>query len=108
MFGTSNQRPQNTPDVDVKIFVTAALVHTFEDPKIATTNVKTFKDYAECALFHIPRGNLYMLHKYMSTWDAYKTDSLKAHTRECRSTGQALSNFRENMTSTQLEKLPTC
>lgn len=41
------QCPQNTPDVDVKIFGGAALIHTL-DPKTATTSVKTFKDYAEC------------------------------------------------------------
>lgn len=83
------QRPQNTPDVDVKIFDGAALVHTL-DPKTATTSVKTFKDYAECVFLPYLKRQLVHVTRVDVVWDAYKADSLKAHTREGRGTGEAL------------------
>ena len=71
------QRPQNTPDVDVKIFDGTALIHTL-DPKTATTNVKTFKDYAECVFVPYLKRQLANVARVDVVWDAYKADSLKA------------------------------
>ena len=44
--------PPSPPEVDVKLFDGAALVHTLE-PKNAVSAVKTFKDYAERVFFPI-------------------------------------------------------
>ena len=42
----ATQHPQNTPDLNVKIFDGASLVHQL-DAKTDTSYVKMFKDYAE-------------------------------------------------------------
>ncbi|XP_046379912.2 uncharacterized protein LOC124151470 [Haliotis rufescens] len=82
-------RPQTTPTVDVKIFDGAAPVHTL-DAKTATTNVKTFKDYAEYVFVPYLKRQLVHAARVDVVWDTYIADSLKAHTREGRGTGEAL------------------
>lgn len=52
------------------------------NPKTATTNVKTFKDYAECVFVPYLKRQLVHVARVDVVWDAYKADSLKAHTRE--------------------------
>ncbi len=75
------ERPQNTPDVDVKVFDVAALVPTL-DTKTATTNVKTFKDYAECVFVPYLKRQLVHVARVDVVWHAYKADRLKPHIRE--------------------------
>ena len=83
------ERPQQTPEVDVRILDGAALVHVL-DPKKANVQVKTFKDYAcQVVVPHVLR-QLHSVKRLDVVWDCYHPDSLEAHSRQCRGEGDTL------------------
>jgi len=81
--------PLSPPEVDVKLFDGAALVHTLE-PKNAAFAIKTFKDYADRVFLPYLFKHLQIVQRIDVVWDSYNADSLKAHMRECRGTGNQL------------------
>ena len=83
------QRPQNTHDVDVKIFDRASLVHTL-NPKFIVTNVKKFKDYAEGVFVSYHKRQLIHASQVDVVLGINKADSLKANIREGRDNGKVL------------------
>ncbi len=83
------QHTQMAPEVDVKLFDGAALVHKLE-PKKAITLVNTFKDYADIVFIPYLLKQLQLVRRVDVVWDSYAAHSLKAHTRQCRGTGSPL------------------
>ena len=77
-------RPQTSPEVDAKILDGAALVHMLE-PKDAATVIKTFQDYGDIVFIPYLLKQLRVVRRVDVVWDC-----LKAHTRQCRGTGNAL------------------
>ena len=77
------ERPQRSPEVDARIIDGAALVHVL-DPKKATVQVKTFKDYASQVFVPHVLRQLQSVKRLDVVWDCYHPDSLKAHSRQCR------------------------
>ena len=83
------ERLQQSPEVDIKILDGAALVHVL-DPKKATVQVRTFKDYAGHVFVPHVLRQLHSVKRLDVVWDCYHPDSLKAHSRQCRGEGDTL------------------
>ena len=73
------KQPTSIPQVDVKIFVGAGLVHLL-DSKKANVIIKTFDDYTENLFVPYLMKELFTTIKIDVVWDVYKSDSLKAYT----------------------------
>ena len=82
-------RPPDTPNVDVKIFDGAALIHAL-DPTKSNANVKTFDDYARKVFHPYLVRQFEWVERVDVIWDEYKASSLKAGVRNMRGTGTAL------------------
>ena len=81
--------PSSSPEVHVKLFDGAALVHALE-PKNSACAVKAFKDYADKVFLPYLFKNYRIVKQIDVVWDSYNIDSLKAHMRKCRDTGNHL------------------
>ncbi|MES9884486.1 MAG: hypothetical protein ABW185_26880, partial [Sedimenticola sp.] len=85
----SDEQPLDHPDVKLKIFDGAALVHSL-DPKKADKSLKTFDDYSSKVFLPYLVKHLQLADRVDVVWDVYRPDSLKAFTRQCRGTGELL------------------
>ncbi len=82
-------KPEDTPEVDMKIIDGAFLVHLL-DPKRSNSLVKTFKDYADKVFLPHVMRELNGTSRVNVVWDTYQSDSLKSYARQCRGSGETL------------------
>ena len=83
-------QPLISQEVDAKIFDGAALVHILEPKNKDSVVVKTFKDYTDIVFLPYLIKELQVAKRVDVVWDSYYVNSLKAHTRQCRGTGNPL------------------
>ena len=84
-------RLADTPNTDTKIIDGAALVHLL-DPKKSWQPivVKTYQHYADKVFLPYLQRELQSCQRLDVVWDIYTDNSLKAYTRQCRGSGDAL------------------
>ena len=80
------QRPANNPEVEMKIFDGAALIHTV-DPHKSNGNIVTFDDYANKVVIPYLVRHFECGQRVDVVWDEYKKDRLKSGVRNMRGTG---------------------
>ena len=82
-------RPEDTPEVDMKIIDGAALMYTF-DPKKSNVTVKTFRDFSQLVFLPYVERQLQSVERLDFVWDVYKVGGLQSSTRKRHGMGEAL------------------